>query len=222
MRAASPYVLAFLLHLAFHQHSAAAADSFGRAVLKELGTNSLPGRMINVPGLLDATNANPKLNASKLDGINARPQVEIAGAHLGMTIDQLVALWGKPRSIWVYCDGGLALAYGDDMYSGIQVVVAPATCTITNVLLTLPRSRQGASRARVEECLSLFGEPTLRQISPDPFHPPQVPGARSPDRYDCRMVYESAAATTTLWFVGGELYSLEVGVCSNRATSQSR
>jgi hypothetical protein len=222
MRTIFQYALAGLLLLALHQHSAAAADSFGRAVLRELGTNSFPGRMIEVSSLLDATNTAPKLSPSKLDGIKARPQVEIAGAHLGLSIDQLVERWGKPRSIWVYCDGGLALAYGGSMYGDIRVVVAPATCAITNVLLTLPKSRQGAARPRVGECLSLFGEPTLRQISPDPFNPSQVPGASSPDRYDCRMVYESATATTTLWFVGGELYSLEVGRCSNRATPQSR
>ena len=215
------YALACLLLLPLHQHSAA-ADSFGRAVLKELGSNSFPGRMNEVAILLDATNAAPKLSPATLDGIKARPQVEIAGTQVGMTLDQLVARWGKPDLIWVYCDGGLALNYGDDAYCGIRVVVAPATCTITNVLLTLPGSRRGAARPRFEECLSLFGEPTLRQISPDPFYPPQVPGGNAPVRYDCRMVYESAAAITTLWFVGGDLHSLEVGLGSDGAIPQTR
>jgi hypothetical protein len=56
----------------------------------------------------------------------------------------------------------------------------------------------------VEECLTAFGEPTLRNYIPEPLEPREKP----PKHWYCRMVYKQPQVV--LYFADGQLMALEV------------
>src|ERR1700720_4083606 len=60
------------------------------------------GEPLESPLLVDTTNTAPKFTKSKLSELRLRPQVAIAGVRLGATMEQVVAAWGKPRTVGLY------------------------------------------------------------------------------------------------------------------------
>src|SRR5207249_4838362 len=85
---------------------------------------------------------------------------EIAGIRLGMTAEEVVARWGRPRWIWSRCYGGPRLCY-----SGASIVLEPTANSVKTILLEMG---SGDTRGRshpftVSQSLTAFGEPTSRK-----------------------------------------------------------
>jgi hypothetical protein len=215
MKRALPYAAACLL-LGRFISPAADGDFYGRFV-SQVGTNDQWIREIDIPTLIDTNNTSPKLTKSKLSEVALRPQVTVAGIRLGMTMDQVVAIWGKPRGVSLAHAGAPRLSYRDSLYPDslsadppyavADVFFHPGTNSVMAIWVTFPRYRWDGKPTlspKAEECLGVLGEPTARNYIPDPF----VPRKQAPKHWYCRMIYRQAPVV--LYFADGELMGLEV------------
>ncbi len=184
-----------------------ADDVFYDQVIACIGTNKGPGSDISAAALLDTNNMAPELAGSAMERIKLRPRAEVAGICPGMKMGQVVAAWGKPQRMWIYCDGSPQLCYRGQGHRDVRVTVDLAANTVTNIWLTFPTVGGSTStKPRVEDCIRLFGEPTVRSISPEPL----VARKQPPEHWRCRMVFEAAQANMILYFEDEDLLSLEI------------
>src|SRR5262245_61470584 len=80
---------------------AAADETYFQQYLRIVDMTKWPTNWMGTksPFLVDTNNAGPKLRSVIIPVDNLRTNGDIAGIHLGMTTDEVVARWGKPRSI---------------------------------------------------------------------------------------------------------------------------
>jgi len=171
----------------------------------------LPFAGEEVPSLTDTSNTSPKFTRSKLTELALQPQLTLAGVHLGMTMDEVVKTWGKPRRVSVYGKGAPMLLYQDclddskDRYASANVLFNPASNKVMTIWITFWQHRnKPLASPRVEECLRVLGEPIERNFVPDPLEEHKQP----PKHWYCRMVYKQPPLV--LYFAGGQLMALEV------------
>jgi hypothetical protein len=168
------------------------------------------GEPLGSPLLEDMTNTAPKLTKSKLSELMLRPQVGVAGVRLGMTMEQVVTAWGKPRIAGLYNHGSPILSYVDsleygDAYATADVLFRPGSNSVMAIWINFTWI-QGKPRLSpsVEECLRILGEPAARSYIPEPLEPRQKP----PKHWYCRMVYRQPPLV--LYFADGRLMAMEV------------
>ncbi len=87
-------------------HCFGADDSFFQHYVRLVVTN------VTTP-LVDTNNTSPKLKdiVSPLDRLRAAG--EVGGVRLGMTMDEVVQRWGKPRNLYANCGPGARFNYVD-------------------------------------------------------------------------------------------------------------
>ena len=163
-----------------------------------------------VPSLIDTNNTAPKFTPSKLTELVLRPQLAIAGVKLGMTMEQVVATWGRPRWVTQYFNRTPVLRYSDsveawDSYARTSVFFRPGSNSVMVIWVVFdwPRGKPWLS-PKVDECFRVLGEPAARGYVPDPLKPPKQP----PKHWYCRMVYK--LPPLVLYFADGQLMALEV------------
>jgi hypothetical protein len=168
------------------------------------------GEPLESPLLVDKTNTAPKFTKSKLSELTLRPQVALAGVRLGMSMEQVVGAWGKPRIAGLYNHGAPILSYVDsleygDAYAKAHVLFRPGSNSVMAIWINFTWI-QGKPRVSpsVEECLRILGEPAVRNYIPEPLEPRQKP----PKHWYCRMVYREPPLV--LYFADGRLMALEV------------
>ena len=196
-----------------------AAEDFYSLFLSQVGTNYngavysmyfWPGEEVRAPLLTDTNNTAPKLTKSKLSELTLRPQVAVAGVRLGMTMDQVVSAWGKPRAVSLYHNGAPRLSYRDSTYPGqpyatADVLFHPGTNSVMAIWVVFWREQAKPFLApKVDECLRVLGEPAARNYIPEPLEPRKEP----PKHWYCRMVYKQPPLV--LYFADGQLMALEV------------
>jgi hypothetical protein len=190
-----------------------------RRLLTKVGTNGPVDESIRAPYLLATDNLAPKLKGPKLDAIKLLPQVEIAGLRIGMKIDEVVALWGRPRRINIgptYCllagtnpESCTHLCFSNESDCQLEVISETGGDRVITIRLGLTiLEDKSSSRPGIEECIRALGEPTARSTWPVP--PPVE--AKTPSRYDSFLRYETPEVTLGLFFWGGNLS----GVDANR------
>jgi hypothetical protein len=143
-----------------------------------------------------------------------RPQVEVAGVHLGMPREQVLSIWGTPHKTEAGYGFGtgshVRLSYSDADESSREPTTAhvffdKATNAVVAMWVVWFGWYEKQSLApKAEECLKLLGEPTLRNYIPDPLEPRKNP----PKHWYCRMIYRQLS--TVLYFGDGRLIGLEV------------
>jgi hypothetical protein len=62
--------------------------------------------------LVDTNNPRPMLGDKPLPFSRFRAAGELGGIRLGMTMSQVVAVWGKPRTLFTHCGNGPRFTYG--------------------------------------------------------------------------------------------------------------
>jgi hypothetical protein len=196
---------------------AGVAEDYYSRFLRQAGTNYSgalwsggTGVELDAPLLIDTNNTAPRLTKSKLAELTLRPQLTIAGIRLGMTMEQLVSTWGKPRAVGLYNHGAPILSYEDSIelaqtYARANVLFSPGSNSVIAIWFTFTWI-EGEPRLspNVEECLRVLGEPVARNIVPEPLEPRKEP----PKHWYCRMVYKQPPLV--LYFGDGQLMGLEL------------
>jgi hypothetical protein len=198
--------------------SFAAAEDFYSQFLSQVGTNYSgadysvyfwPGEEVHAPLLTDTNNTAPKLTKSKLSDLGLRPILAIAGINLGMTMDQVVSVWGKPRAVSLYHNGARRLSYRDSIYpdqpyATADVLFHPGSNSVMAIWVVFWKEHgKPLLSPTVDECLRALGEPLARNYIPEPLEPRQEP----PKHWYCRMVYKQPPLV--LYFSDGRLMALE-------------
>jgi hypothetical protein len=172
--------------------------------------NYWPTPEVHNAALIDTNNTAPKFTRSNLAELTIKPKVAVAGIELGMTMDKVVSLWGKPRAVSRYNNGAPRLSYRDaihsfDEYASADVLFDPGTNSVIAIWVVFWNySGKPFLSPKVDECIRVLGEPTSRDYIPDPLDPPQKP----PNHWYCRMLYKDTALV--LYFANGQLMALEV------------
>jgi hypothetical protein len=93
--------------------STAAELDFYDLFTRLVDTNAWRSQGVTNALLVDANNKAPKLTNSVLSLEKLRTEGEVGDVRLGMTMEQVVSLWGKP--IWLHprCDGGHKFNFAD-------------------------------------------------------------------------------------------------------------
>jgi len=195
----------------------AGAEDYYRQFLSQSGTNYSGalysggrGEPIDAPFLVDATNTAPKLAKSKLTELTLRPQVALANIRLGMTMEQVVAAWGRPRQVGLYNHGAAILSYVDareygDAYATADVLFRPGSNSVMAIWVAFRWERgKPLLSPDVDECIRVLGQPAARGYIPDPLEPRK----QAPKHWYCRMVYREPPLL--LYFADGRLMALEV------------
>jgi hypothetical protein len=127
-----------------------------------------------------------------------------------MKVGQVFAAWGKPRSIFLWTDGSPTLAYADQPYTFVQIIVDLTANAVTNVDVTLPKTAHAQfRRLNVEECLQSFGEPPVRN-----------PVWGHPAGHTEQMIYDRPEASIFLAFADDGLRVVQLSPCSSNHISQ--
>ena len=100
----------------------ASAASYYEEFLLQRGTNTLSNRPLRASSLVDTNNTSCKWSGLLSEIRRAKEFGEISGVRPGMTMEDVVARWGKPRALWSLCFGGPRLVYTD-----VSVIFDPKT-----------------------------------------------------------------------------------------------
>ncbi len=197
----------------------AAEPEYYSRFISQVGTNHSgalyswgTGEEFRAPTLVDTNNTRPQLTRSKLSELTLKPQVAVAGVSLGMAMEEVIAIWGKPRAVGLYNHDAPILRYWGsrywaDSYAAANILFHPRTNSVMAIWLMFPRYRADGLpwlSPKVDECLRVLGEPVGRNYIPDPFD-----GSKQvPKHWYCRMIYKQPPLL--LYFADGQLMALEV------------
>lgn len=118
---------------------------------------------IRSPALLDTNNVGTKLTFLNL--AQSKVDATIGDVHLGMTMEEVVKRWGKPKFFWSRCYGGPLLSYQD-----VSVVLSPASNSVKTIMLhvdKLPKVHGGLpASSSPEQFEAVLGKATSREHRP--------------------------------------------------------
>ncbi len=150
------HVLALFLSLCWFR-SLGADDSFFLRYVGLLNTNDTRPIAVHSTSVVDTSNTAPKLESIEISLDKLRSAGEVGDIRLGMTMDQVVLHWGKPKSLYANCGPGPRFIYAD------------VTLNFTSNALDriyLPESARFTSGLRADSKLGdwvrVLGEPTMR------------------------------------------------------------
>jgi hypothetical protein len=91
----------------------AADGGFYRDFLTLADTNDLNPHLLKSPLLVDTNNTRLKLTNTVVQLEKLLGTGELASLRLGMTMDEVVELWGKPKAFYTTCGGGPRFLFAD-------------------------------------------------------------------------------------------------------------
>lgn len=109
---------------------------------------------VTAPALIDTNNVAAKVSSTALDLRTLLQTCEIGGVKPGMTMDDVVTRWGKPKASWSRCVHGLPSLFYSDASLGFE----------GNAVETVRVVRQFALKAKAPEESDLEG--FLRLLGP--------------------------------------------------------
>jgi hypothetical protein len=142
----------------------ALGDEYYQQFCAVRGTNVSRNLRIQAPLLLDTNNVAFKVTNLVMALTQARGRGELAGIRIGMTMQEVVAAWGKPpQYIWSWCYGGPRLCYTD-----ASAIFDPLTNQVIKVRLEVsPHLSEIPSPAiTVEDAIRALGLPSERTENP--------------------------------------------------------
>lgn len=166
---------------------------FYQQFLSTVDTNQFTQPLGALPGLVDTNNTGIKLTNAVVDLERLMQSGEISRVRLGMTMQEVVDRWGKPKAGWSRCLHGLVTFSYTEVSLGFE----------GNRLETIhfsppPRLAGGLSpTSEVEEFVRVLGAPT--------------------SRFGRDLVYLAAGANLHLDFFGEELSSIYLERTASRA-----
>ena len=163
MRATITYV-AGALALCWLTYSAGGQDLY-REFVGLVGTNPGPVFSIHSPLLIDTNNTAPKLARTLLDLKMVKNTGHVGEVGLGMTMEGVVAAWGRPPALYSRCWGGPRFLYSD-----ANVVFEPASNCVKRIVFMekFPALASGLSPSSTTEAfVQVLGKPTSRKDEAD-------------------------------------------------------
>jgi hypothetical protein len=154
-----------------------AEESFYQRYEKIVDTSGLWPTGINSPSLVDTNNTVAKLTNVVIRLDNLRTNSEVAGIRLGMTTDEVVARWGRPRGLQCSSAAGPNFNYIDTRLrfktNALDCVHIPRTAQFDHGL-------RGDST--LKDWMRVLGEPIMRKD----------------DQFGSWLVYEFRGMTRTV------------------------
>jgi hypothetical protein len=141
----------------------AADDAYYRTFLSIIGTNDRAPQAINAPALIDTRNTSRKLTNAVFDLEKFRTRGEMAGIHLGMTMDEVVRQWGKPPHFHPNCGGGPRFTYADRELALIFKQNKLATIILPE---TIQFEHRLSGESSFKDWVRVLGPPTRRKDYP--------------------------------------------------------
>jgi hypothetical protein len=180
-----------------------ADESYYRTFLDLAGTNLTRIVAIDSPLLIDTNNNTCKPTNFVVNLADSKATGQLGDVRLGMTMEQVVACWGKPHGIYTRCYGGPRFCYA----GGLSVIFEPASNSVLRVLWIrhepdFPRLAAGlaATSAGAEGFIHVLGTPSTRRSR----------GESADEAAWQELVYTTPTATLRLEFWGRVLDSLSL------------
>ncbi len=161
-----------------------ADQSYYQSYLALVGTNDeCQIGYVCSPLLLDTNNTTPKLTNEVINLHDSNVQGCLGKICLGMTMDEVVAAWGKPQRFYSRCLGGRRLDYWDAI-----VIFDPGSNSVLKIISKRNENRRfekGLSASSpMADFIQILGTPTRRSDDP-PY---------------CNLMYDMPAGTLNLHF----------------------
>ena len=123
-----------------------------------LATNSQVWE-VRAPSFVDTNNTGFKLTNVVVNLASLRKTGTVGGVRPGMTMEEVIACWGKPLELWAKGLGGPRFCYKE-----VSVFFEPARNSVKSVYTQdLPSlMRKLEITPKVQECLNALGNPTFR------------------------------------------------------------
>jgi hypothetical protein len=175
------------------------AGEFYLKFLSLVDTNQRPLRPITFQALVDTNNTESKITNAAVDLDRLRLDAGISGVRVGMTMDEAIARWGKPKGGYSPgCLHGLTTFFYSDVALGFE------GDRLETIQITPPRKLGGglSSESKVQDFVRVLGPSTNR---------------RDGSSDSCNLVYLSAAASLRLDFYGEELMNIYLERSASRA-----
>src|SRR5689334_19644704 len=86
-----------------------------------LSTSKIEKGFLQDPMLVNTNNSAPIVTNNTLPYTKFAERGELAGVKLGMTMDEVVAAWGKPRELVTRCIIGPRFWYGDALHCQLSL-----------------------------------------------------------------------------------------------------
>jgi hypothetical protein len=114
---------------------------------------------IESPSLVDTNNGSYKLLGVLTNLATLKTTAALAGVRPGMSMDEVVARWGKPLELWAKGFQGPRLCYKE-----VTVFFDPAGKSVKSIFTQdFPRlERRFSVTPKIEECLLALGQPNFR------------------------------------------------------------
>jgi hypothetical protein len=195
--ALSLLVLAFSCLLTF-----AGEDQYYRQFLSLVDTNSPYPQGGRIPLLTDTNNSASKVTGT-LNLVRLKEQDGIAGIHLGMTMEQVAAKWGKPLWLYSRCFHGMptmAYNYVQLGFEGNSLKAIRFNTDWDDSKVHFEKDLSTTSPAGV--WVKELGEPAARRGSDE----------------NGLLIYTSAIATMTLQFSNGRMTTVGLAKPDSSAT----
>jgi len=172
--------------------------SAGQEIYREfvglIGTKPGPVFSIHSPLLIDTNNTAPKLAQTVLDLKMVKNTGHVGEVGLGMTMEGVVAAWGRPPALYSSCWGGPRFLYTD-----VNVVFEPSSNCVKRIVFMkkFPTLASGLSpSSTTDEFVRVLGKPTGRKDGADGDM--------------CQLTFSTGGATLKINHLERGLSSIEV------------
>jgi hypothetical protein len=163
-----------------------------------VSSNGGKNNPITSPFLIDTNNLAPKLTNLVVNLMDAKASGRLGNIGLGMTMEQVVGIWGKPRAIWPRCFGGVLFSYKD-----VSVIFESGSNSVLSFLSTFSSPSHHftgglSASSTIPDFVRVLGNPSAQYNK----------GASSLPREE--LVYVTPAATLRLGFADDTLWNLRL------------
>jgi hypothetical protein len=170
----------------------AGEDEFYRTFISLGDTNDFRQQRVRALGLVDTNNGVAKVTGT-LNLETLKEEGGISGIRFGMTMEQIVTSWGKPKWLWANCFGGLpTMCYQDVVlgFDGNSLKDIRFNTDTGNVAFTNGFSPTSS----MDEYVKKLGEPAVRKGSSERG----------------LLIHTSAKAKMTLQFDDGRIITIRL------------
>jgi hypothetical protein len=166
---------------------------FYQQFLSSVDTNQFTQPLGALPGLVDTNNTGIKVTNAVVDLERLKQSGEVSRVRLGMTMQEVVDRWGKPKGGWSRCLHGLITL----SYTGVSLGFEGNRLETIRFSPSAKLARGLSPTSQVEEFVRVLGAPT--------------------SRLGRNLVYLSAGANLRLDFYDEELASIYLERTATRA-----
>jgi hypothetical protein len=166
---------------------------FYQQYVSAVDTNQFTQPLRALPGLADTNNTAIKVTNAVVDLERLQQSGEISRVRLGMTMQEVVDRWGKPKGGWSRCLHGLITF----SYTGASLGFEGNRLETIRFSPPAKLARELSPTSQVEEFVRVLGAPT--------------------SRLGRNLIYLSAGANLRLDFYDGELASIYLERTASRA-----